>query len=162
MDAKIFTTEKAAKLLGLPEWRIVRSVQMKAFGISPAFADAEGPGSRRLYDLENVCEFALASWLLQAGLRTDVIGRVLKKVRGMGGLSHHITQENAATKAYYLGVSRTPRGSITRQDAFEIRDWHQMEAIFREDKDVSLLVIPVGLRLIALGEQLRQQEQQGD
>jgi len=155
VDAEIvFTTEKTARLLGLPEWRIVRFAQMKVFGIKPAFADAEGPGSRRLYNLENVCEFALASWLLQAGLRTEVIGRVLTNVRSKGGLSHLLSESHSEVKGYYLALSRTPKGRIARQNVLELRSWPQLEKIFRQEMDASLLVIPVGLRLLALAERL--------
>ena len=84
MDPRVFTTEKIARLLELPEWRVVRFAQVPGYGIRPAWGEASGPGSRRLYSLENVCEIALASWLVQAGLRVEVIGRVLKQMWKQG------------------------------------------------------------------------------
>ena len=154
MDSKkVYTTEKVARLLGLPEWRIVRFAQMKVLGIVPKFADAEGSGSRRLYDLENVCEFALTAWLLQAGLRTDAIGRVLKEVRDLGGLSHLLSQDQSKTKDYILGISRPQKGKIIRQHVQWIYSWDQVKDILEKQVDTSLLIIPVGRRLLRLGSE---------
>jgi hypothetical protein len=152
MDSKkVYTTEKVARLLSLPEWRIVRFAQMKVLGIVPTFADAEGSGSRRLYDLENVCEFALTAWLLQAGLRTDAIGLALKEVRDLGGLSHLLSQDQSKTKDYCLGIIRHQKGKIVRQHVQQFDSWPQVKAIFEKQVDTSLLIIPVGLRLLRLG-----------
>src|ERR1700730_14111829 len=115
MDSRIFTTEKVARILEAPEWRVVRFAQMVAYGIKPAFAEASGPGSRRLYNLENVCEIALALWLTQAGLRVEVIGRALKKVRAQG-LSHYLDLPWDKAVGIYLGVVRAPKGKKTSQE----------------------------------------------
>jgi hypothetical protein len=78
---EIFVTAQIAKLLGVPEWRIIKFVGGKEYGIKPALSEAAGSGTRRLYDLENVCEMALAWWLFQTGLRSDIVGWVLNQVR---------------------------------------------------------------------------------
>src|SRR5271169_1908118 len=98
---QIFTTEKVARIADLKEWQVVRFAQNSKFGITPTFGNAAGPGSRRLYGLENVCQMALASWLLQAGLRVDVIGRVLKQVRKQGDLKHRLKQPTEKAKDVY-------------------------------------------------------------
>jgi DNA-binding transcriptional MerR regulator len=159
MDAKIFTTERVAKILGLPEWRIVRFAQFKKYGITPALVEASGPGSRRLYNTENVCEMALAAWLTQAGLRIDVIAHVLQQVREQGGLSRYVDeaseQESLGT---YLAIVRKPKGKIrnitnqkTSQEAVYIHDWERLGRILKQQPFSSALVIDVGIRFQLLG-----------
>jgi len=163
---QVFTTEKIARIAGLPEWRVVRFAQNPGFGITPAFGNAAGPGSRRLYNLENVCQIVLASWLLQAGLRVEVIGRVLKQVRKQGDLKHRLKQPTEKAKDVYLGVIRTPKGKIAEQEAVFIHSWEHLQSIFERTWDTSVLVIPIGLRFIVLGNVLdklteMEQEEEG-
>ena len=150
MVATIFSTEKVARLLELPDWRVVRFAQKKEYGITPRYAEAEGTGSRRLYDLENVCEMALASALVEAGLRIQVIGRVVKQVRRMGGLSYLLSMPIEKLKTQYLGVVRSPKGKIMGQEAVFVQSWEQLQNIFERNRKASLLVFPVGLRFFAL------------
>jgi hypothetical protein len=155
MDAsKIFTTEKISELLKLPEWRIVRFAQIKAYGIKPAFSEAAGPGSRRLYDLENVCEIALISWLLNAGFRGELIGRVLRAIREQGGLSHLWLEPSGKMKDQYLGIIRKPKGKITGQPVVFIQSWAHLQRIFEQESDASVLIIPAGLRFQVLAKRM--------
>jgi hypothetical protein len=150
LDAKVFTTEKIAKVLFLPEWRVVRFAQMKDYGIIPQYAEASGPGSRRLYSLENVCEIALAWWLLQAGLQVKPIGQVLAQVRRQGGLKHFVTSvKNLDT---YMGVIRSPKGKKVNQDAVYLFDWDQLKKIFELQQSPlkSVLIIPISLNFAIL------------
>lgn len=160
---QVFTTEKIARIVSLPEWRIVRFAQNPKFGITPAFANAAGPGSRRLYNLENVCQMALASWLLQAGLSVEAIGRVLKQVRKQGDLKHRLKQSVEKAKDVYLGVIRKPKGKTAEQEAVFIHTWEHLQSIFEGTWDTSVLVVPIGLRFIVLGnvlEEITKMEQQ--
>jgi DNA-binding transcriptional MerR regulator len=155
MDARVFTTEKIARILEAPEWRIVRFAQFKKYGITPALVQASGPGSRRLYNVENVCEMALALWLTQAGLRIDVIGRVLQQVRGQGGLSRFLDEasERESLRTYLAivrklkGKFRTITGQKTTQEAVYIQDWERLGNILTQEHFSSALVIDVGFRL---------------
>lgn len=157
-DIKIFTTEKIARILMLPEWRVVRFAQTPAYGIIPAFGQASGSGSRRLYDLENVCEIALASWLLEAGLRIEVIGRVLKQIRKQGGLRHILVLEPRRAFEFYLGVIRKRKATMTAQEAAYVHNWDQLVNIFGEDWTSSVLVVPIGRRLLMLKELAEQED----
>ena len=149
MDApKIFTTDKIAKLLLLPEWRVVRFAQVREYGIIPEYGEASGPGSRRLYSLENLCEIALASWLLQAGLQVKAIAYVLAQVRKQGGLSHFVT--SFKHNDTYLGVIRSPAGKKVNQEAVYLHDWEQLRKIFKNTTHLSVLVIPIGLNFAIL------------
>ena len=130
---------------------------MTDYGIEPYFGEAAGPGSRRLYNLENVCEMALASWLLQAGLPVKAVGNVLTQLRRQGGLTRFVT----STQHSYvnLGVIRAPKGKKMSQDAVYLQNWEHLEKIFKREWHVSVLVIPIGLRFIDLWGRL---EQTGD
>ncbi len=146
----------------MPEWRVVRFAQTDAYGIKPAFADATGPGSRRLYNLENVCEIALALWLTQAGLRIEVIGRALKKAR-IQGLSHYLSLPSSKAKSTYLAVVRAPKGKITGQEVVVIQSWEQLENIFDFDRNPnsSALIIPVGTQFMLLNRRLGEEVKEG-
>lgn len=83
---EFFTTEQVVELLGLKpkdKWRIIKFVEGKEYGIEPAMVMGKGLGSRRLYNLENVCEIAVALAFLEAGLRPAVIGEVLPRLPRM-------------------------------------------------------------------------------
>jgi hypothetical protein len=158
MDAKIFTTEKIARVLDLPEWRVVRFAQVPGFGIRPEWGEATGPGSRRLYSLENVCQIALAWWLLQAGLRVAVIGRVLKQMHKQGGLSHLLNLRGNQVLSTYLGVIRGPKGKTASQDAVYIHNWEHLENAVTSEPFKSVLVIPIGLSFHQLRMSLEEQK----
>ena len=78
---KVLTTADVAEILELREWRVIKFVEGKEYGIKPAFATGKGRRSRRLYDVENVCEIAVALRLLETGLRSRVIGQVIRQLR---------------------------------------------------------------------------------
>jgi DNA-binding transcriptional MerR regulator len=151
MDAKVLTTEKVARILGVPEWRVVRFAQIKKYGITPAYGQASGSGSRRLYNVENVCEMALASWLTEAGLRIEVIARVLTQVRNQGGLARYLDENwEQETLHTYLAIVRKPKGKPTSkvmsQDAVFIRDWEWLGKTLAQEFFSSALVIDIGRR----------------
>ncbi len=151
MDAKVFTTEKVARILGVPEWRVVRFAQIKKYGITPAYGQAAGSGSRRLYNVENVCEMALASWLTEAGLRIEVIARVLTQVRNQGGLARYLDEKwEQETLHTYLAIVRKPKGKPTSkvmgQDAVFIHDWEWLGNTLEKDFFSSALIIGIGRR----------------
>jgi DNA-binding transcriptional MerR regulator len=102
----VFTTEKAAQVLGIPGqgWRIIKFANGKEYGITPSFASAEGSGSRRLYDLENVCQIGLALRLLEAGLRPKAIGKIIRQLCAKERISSRLEQPET-----FLAVFRTPQ-----------------------------------------------------
>jgi hypothetical protein len=109
---KFFTTEQVAELLGLgpqDKWRITKFVKSREYGIEPAISVGSGPGSRRLYDIENVCEIGLALRLLETGLRPKVIGQVLKELGQEGRLSENLKSETDRARALYLCILVSPQ-----------------------------------------------------
>jgi DNA-binding transcriptional MerR regulator len=103
----ILTTEMAAEILGLKPWRVIKFAQGKEYGIRPSLADAKGSGSRRLYDLENVCQIGLALRLLETGLRPKAIGKVISQVRKKEKLSNRLRQKTG--DSHWLAIYRTPK-----------------------------------------------------
>ena len=135
----------------------MRFAQIKQYGITPAFGDARGSGSRRLYSLENVCQMALATWLTDAGLRVEVIGKVLEGVQRHGGLTRFVDSNKHVHK--FLGVVRAPKGKKVRQDAVYIEDWKQLEKIFEHSTHASVVIIPIGMNFAIMRNLI---EQRGD
>src|ERR1022692_2298833 len=88
----IFTTDKAATALGLEGqgWRIIKFAQSKEYGIEPSFGEGKGSGNRRLYSLDDVCQIGLALRLLETGLRSQAIGKVIRQIRQKEKLSNLI------------------------------------------------------------------------
>ena len=108
----VFTTDELTTLLGLDpkkdKWRVVKFAESREYKIVPSIKLASGSGSRRLYDLENVCEFALALHLLQVGLRSQVIGNAIQKLRKKGKLSSKLQMDVHDLPDLTLVVERDP------------------------------------------------------
>jgi DNA-binding transcriptional MerR regulator len=114
-----FTTEQVATLLGLKpkeKWRVIKFVEGKEYGIKPAFTPSSGPGSRRLYNLENVCEIALALEFLEAGLRPAVIGEALERLRKNAKLSQKLIAEQREGRRMAVLIAFEPKiGKLLKQ-----------------------------------------------
>ena len=107
---KLLTTADVAEILAMPHWRVIKFVQGKEYGIKPAFATGKGSGSRRLYDVENVCELAVAVRLLETGLRSKVIGKVIKQLHRVGKkLSAKLKLGDGDLLKLNLTIIREPR-----------------------------------------------------
>src|SRR5580704_8545121 len=133
---RIFRTEHVVRLIGLAQkdkWRIVKFVQSPEYGIRPTLADAEGSGSRRLYDLENVCEIALALRLLETGLRPMVIGKVLRQLRKKGTLSEKLASEGKGAEKLFLAILRMPQpGKPLDEKREQLVEWvNEIEKVER-------------------------------
>ena len=111
MQTMIFTTEVAAEILGLEPWRVTKFVQSKEYGIQPSLAQAKGSGSRRLYSAEDICQIGLALRLLETGLRSKAIGKIIRQVHAKGKLSRRLLHPKRVD--LYLAIFRTPQmGSL--------------------------------------------------
>jgi len=145
---QVFTTEQVAELVGLnprsDAWRILKFAESREYGIRPTISSPRGSGSRRLYDLENVCEFALALRLLETGLRSAAIGKVLKQVAGQLA-----AKLETAGKLIYLTIIRTPHTGkpLAEKRPQEVRFIEDIEAatrILKSRCDDDVLLVPVG------------------
>ena len=160
---KIFRTEHAVELLGLnPEkdkWRVIKLAQGKEYEITPALSDASGSGTRRLYDLENVCELALALRLLETGLRSKVIGKVLRQLRQKGKLSSKLEKGEGESGNPYLCIIRTPlTGQLLKKErpqqvAF-VTGFGEAKKLLAGRPADDLILVPVGSLFLELRERL--------
>jgi len=133
---KVFTTEDVVALLGLgaeDTWRVTKFIKSREYGIEPAMIVGSGHGSRRLYDIENVCEIGLALRLLEAGLRPRVVGQVLKEATEYSALAPRLKVEKELAHLR-LAVLFAPRPGKPL-DASRIRYVNFVNG-FREVEDV--------------------------
>jgi hypothetical protein len=155
----VFFTSDIAKVLGVPEWRVMKFVDSKDYPIKPAHSPASGSGSRRIYNLENVCEFALALRLLESGLRSLDIGRVIRELRQKEKLSSRLDE----TKRLYLAIVRKPRlfsphGIPRRQELSFVRGSEEISEILKKRRDHALILVPLGSMFRKLDQNLRKLE----
>jgi hypothetical protein len=154
----IFRADHVARMIGLPQkdkWRIAKFVQSPEYGIRPTLADAEGSGSRRLYDLENVCEIALALRVLETGLRPMVIGKVIRQLRKKGALSEKLDSEGKGTEKLFLVVVRMPQpGKPLDEKREQLVEWvneiEKVERIREQHLGSDLILVPVGSLFVEL------------
>ena len=145
-----FTTEKAAELLGLVKkkaWRIIKFAEGDEYGIAPSVDKAKGSGSRRRYDLEDVCQIGLALRLLETGLRSKAIGKVIRQVRQKGKLSTRFWQEGA--DSICLAILRTPEtgrplNEKRRQTVDFVSSKHEAATLANDRPEDDLILVPLG------------------
>jgi DNA-binding transcriptional MerR regulator len=170
----LFTTEQVAALLGLArkdKWRVVKFAESREYGIQPSVTAGSGPGSRRLYDIEDVCQIAVALRLLETGLRPKVIGEVIGKLRSSKErLSSRLTSKKEAPQSLYLAISRQPRIGKPLSDArVQLLDLFErisqvddllddIEEHFGERPDCDLLIVSLGRMFQVIRENLRSLE----
>jgi len=68
-----------------------------------------------MYDIEDVCQIALALRLLDSGLGSKAIGQILRLLRRKGQLSAMLTWDNKKLTDLYLLIFRKPK---SRRSAF--------------------------------------------
>jgi DNA-binding transcriptional MerR regulator len=161
-NRKVFATEKVAQLLGLEKtkaWRVIKFTEGPEYGIAPSLAAAGGSGSRRLYDLEDVCQIGLALRLLETGLRSKAIGRVIRQVAQKGKLSTRLWREDAASLC--LAIFRTPQTGRPldekRRQAVEFVSSTLEAAKLADDRsEDDLILVPIGPFFVALRKRLTQ------
>jgi DNA-binding transcriptional MerR regulator len=107
----IFFTADIATLLDIPEWRVIKFAQGAEYQIAPSHSDAAGSGTRRLYDLEDVCQMALALRLLDSGLSSKTIGEILQRLKTKENerLSTKMELNDLQLRDLYLAVFRPPK-----------------------------------------------------
>src|SRR5262245_22295598 len=76
----IFESRDVVHLVGIPAPYLNRFIERRSFGIGPSLRPGRGRGSRRLFATNDVFGIAFVWWLFRAGLRSRVIGKVLKNL----------------------------------------------------------------------------------
>jgi DNA-binding transcriptional MerR regulator len=156
-----FSTEQVAALVGLDpkkdKWRVIKFAQSDEYGIRPSVRQAAGSGSRRLYSVADVCEIALALRLLETGLRSMVIGRVIRQLRTRGELSERVHHGGGDSEKEFLAILRKPQtGKPLDENREQIVEWvgdaEQAEGIRRQNPTCDLILVPVGALFVALSQ----------
>jgi DNA-binding transcriptional MerR regulator len=155
----IFFTADIATLLKIAEWRVIKFAQGAEYQIAPSHSDAAGSGTRRVYDIEDVCQIALALRLLDSGLGAKAIGEIIARLRQTGKLSEKLTLPKRELKNLYLAVIRLRRtgkgyfGNRTR-DAFFVSDLVEAEMDRETRPPNDLMLISVGSIFSQLSDRL--------
>jgi hypothetical protein len=155
----IFFTADIAALLRIAEWRVIKFAQGAEYQIAPSHSDAAGSGTRRVYDIEDVCQIALALRLLDSGLGAKAIGEIIALLRRSGRLSDKLALSKRELKNLYLAVVRLRRtgrgyfGNRTRA-AFFVSDPVQAEMDREARPPNDLMLISVGSMFNQLRDRL--------
>jgi hypothetical protein len=82
-DPYVFETRDMVRFTGIPPNYLNKFIERRSFGIKPSIRKGSGRGTRRLFSDEDAYGIALVWALFQAGLRSKVIGQVLKAMRAL-------------------------------------------------------------------------------
>ena len=142
----MFFTADIASLLKIPEWRVIKFAMGSEYQITPTHSDAAGSGTRRVYGIEDVCKIALALRLLDAGLSSKAIGRILRELQRREPLSAQLEAKRGRLAYLYLVVFRTPKSKIWRgkEEAYFVSSLTAAAVDAAERPKDDLLLISVG------------------
>ena len=165
---EFFTTEQLTRLLGLEtkdKWRVIKFAQGEEYDIRPSVSEASGSGSRRLYDLQDLCEFMLALRLLETGLRSRVIGRVIRDLRKKLRLSEKLELPDHKLRGVYLVIVRVAEIGkpldegreqfVNVKESMQGADRVIKKVLEKPTADFDVIVVPMGIMLFELRERLR-------
>jgi hypothetical protein len=165
---KVLTTEKLTRVLGLDpkkdKWRVLKFAESREYNIRPSIETPTGRGTRRLYSIDDACEIALALRLLETGLRSRVIGRVIRGLRKKGKLSANLEGADSDGGTLNLVITRIPVPGKpldeTRQQVVGFaRNTAKMTEVVGEffrnpNVEFDVILVPVGLMFRDLRKRL--------
>jgi DNA-binding transcriptional MerR regulator len=164
----MFFTADIAALLEIAEWRVIKFAQGTEYQIAPSHSDASGSGTRRVYDIEDVCQIALALRLLDAGLSSKTIGTILQQLKSKESerLSAKLEQSDPQLRDLYLAVFRSPKRryryfSATRsREVFFVSGFQEALVEQGERREDDLLLVSVGATFRQLIRRLKKFQKQ--
>jgi DNA-binding transcriptional MerR regulator len=164
---QIFFTGDIVEILEIEEWRVLKFAEGKEYQIRPAQSQAQGSGSRRLYDLENVCEIALAVQLLDAGLAPKAIGEILQRLKSAVNpeeISSKLELPDSKLGALQLVVLRLPKRSrfsfkVRDREVFFASDLTEARVESAERPEMDFLLVGVGRAFQKLNKRLKSFQQ---
>lgn len=144
----ILDSNDVIRLVGITPVYLNKFVERRLYGIVPSERADVGRGGRRWFNDEDVYGIALVWWLFEAGLRSDVIRRVLRDLCGQANA-------NKAAKVLYdensefLVICRTPRSSSKKRrkgpsQKIDTANKSDLLDLIESMKDETLHIIPVG------------------
>jgi len=150
-----FQTSDVARLIGMPERRLIKFVESPGYGIKPSVRVKAGKGAPRLYSQKDVLSIALAWWLFQAGFRSQVIGRVLRLPLVVKTLLASSEWNSKTADRHYLIVKREMMmGEPPNQEVSLV----ELEGAFAAVKSTGqhgFQILPIGSLLSLLWSKLR-------
>lgn len=162
----IYFTADVAEILQVPEWRVIRFAAGNEYQITPSQSDAAGSGTRRLYDIENVCQMALALKLLDSGLSARTIGSILQRLAANVNerLSSKLELSDPQLRDLYLAVFRPPKRSKYwsrgGREVLFVRGFQEALVEQAERREDDLLLVSVGATFRQLIRRLKNFQKQ--
>ena len=150
-----FQASEVARLIGMPERRLIKFVESPGYGIKPSVRVRAGKGAPRLYSQDDVLSIALAWWLFQSGFRSQVIGRVLGRPEVAKILAASAQWKPEAAGRRYLVVKREmARDEPPKQEVFEVELENAFAAVESSERH-GFQILPIGSLLSLLWKSLR-------
>lgn len=156
----IFESADVVKLVGISPSYLNKFVERGLYGITPSERAEVGRGKRRWFNSEDVLGIALVWWLFEAGLRSEVIRRVLREF-----FEQKEADANRAAKALsedgpdFLVVRRVPRSGEGKRlrypkQTVEAVNKSELIAMIEKGETEALQVVPVGKLIRNLEERI--------
>ncbi len=75
-----FGTGEAAKVLGIPIWRLQNFLSSRQYRLSPSGQLGKGRGSRQMFRTEDLYRLAIAAFLVRDGFTPKLVSTVLQAI----------------------------------------------------------------------------------
>ncbi|MGO9590633.1 MAG: hypothetical protein ACLP3K_11390 [Candidatus Acidiferrales bacterium] len=143
-----FETGDVARMVGIRPIYLNRFVERKLYGIQPSARSGEGTGRRRWFSFDDLLGIALVWWLFEAGLRTEVIKRVLRELgNSKVAIANQAAKSLRKSGAEVLIISRKLRlGQSTQPrtpQSIVATDYATIRQMLKKVDGKSLQVLPV-------------------
>lgn len=129
ISSGVFFLSDMAAILGIPETRVKNWTIGRPIRITP-HRRARGTGFRNLYDMHDLCRFAIAKQLSMDGFAARAIRLILDSV------THPLTSQFAIVSSKPGHEQRSRRGAelyvrVISQSEVEQEGWHAIEGLVR-------------------------------
>ena len=156
-----FESSEVCNLLGIKPFYLNKFIERRQYGINPSVGRKRGRGSRRRFSWDDLIAVALVWWLFESGLRSDVIGRVLRdlgnSIRADATLAAKKTLESPDLLLVVMRELESPQRQMQKfppQEVF-VMDTTWVAQKVRTELNASLQIIPVGKLFSRLMERIR-------
>jgi hypothetical protein len=146
----IFESSEVVEVVGINPIYLNKFVERELYGIVPSGRAAVGRGGRRWFKTEDVYGIALVWWLFEAGLRSQVIRRVLRDFPDQKKANANRAAEALREEAVeFLVIQRTPRSGGGKRPKRALQtvgglDESELFDLIEKKEDGAVCVIPVG------------------
>jgi hypothetical protein len=146
----IFESSDVADLVGISPIYLNKFVERGLYGIAPSERMLVGRGGRRWFNEEDVFGIALVWWLFEAGLRSQVINRILGEIVGQKKANANRAAKTLREEGVqFLAISRVPRLGEGKQpkrmtQTVDTLDKSELLDLIEATRTKAVHVIPVG------------------